>query len=68
MTFAPMVSHGSHAAGHAVLRSGEEHYLWLDVDYGTGSATYRLEDDRRAAAGDRRRRGQGGGRAGLVGR
>jgi hypothetical protein len=43
MTFARMVGHTSRPAGHAVLRSGEERYLWLDVDYGVRSASYRLE-------------------------
>jgi Putative zinc-finger len=43
MTFAHMVGHSKGPAGHAVLRSGDERYLWLDVDYGVRSATYRLE-------------------------
>lgn len=43
MSFARMVGHASRPAGHAVLRSGGERYLWLDVDYGARSATYRLE-------------------------
>ena len=38
-----MVGHSKGPAGHAVLRSGDERYLWLDVDYGVRSATYRLE-------------------------
>jgi hypothetical protein len=44
MTFARMVGHSKGPAGHAVLRSGSaERYLWLDVDYGVRTATYRLE-------------------------
>ena len=44
MTFARMVGHSKGPAGHAVLRSGAaERYLWLDVDYGVRTATYRLE-------------------------
>jgi hypothetical protein len=43
MTFARMVGDNKGPAGHAVLRSGDERYLWLDVDYGGRSATYRLE-------------------------
>lgn len=43
MTFARMVGHSKGPAGHAVLRSGSERYLWLDVDYGVSTATYRLE-------------------------
>ncbi len=43
ITVARMISHRSHPAGHAVLRSSGERYLWLDVDYGARSARYRLE-------------------------
>ena len=39
----PMISPNRHEAGHAVMGSDGERYLWLNVDYGDGDDTYRLE-------------------------
>jgi hypothetical protein len=40
---APMIGHGTHPAGNAMLTSGGTRYLWLDVDYGDGDRTYKVE-------------------------
>jgi hypothetical protein len=44
VTMSKMIGkHSRHDAGHVVMSSGDERYLWLDVDYGDGTGSYRLE-------------------------
>ena len=44
VTSAPMVgAHSGNRAGAVFMTSGEERYVFLDVDYGVRSGTYRIE-------------------------
>jgi hypothetical protein len=40
---AEMIGHSTNPAGTAMLATGGERYLWLDVDYGERDATYKVE-------------------------
>ena len=45
-----MIGHENHEAGLAFMTSGDERYVFLDVDYGDRSGMFRIEtvDDRTA--------------------
>jgi len=40
---APMIGNGTTKVGRAVLTARDEHYLWLDFDYGRGDFRYRVQ-------------------------
>jgi hypothetical protein len=43
LTSAPMIGRSGHHAGDAFLTSGNERYVFVDVDYGDSSGRYRIE-------------------------